>query len=163
MSDEISYSVDIKGMKELLKKLEVATRADVITKSLKQSGLMIAGWVARNRLSGARPQFLGVRTGRLRSSITASEVEKSGNNYLERIGTNVIYARIHEYGGIISPGAKGFLAWKDRDTNRWIFTKRPVHIPARPFLRPAIENEDNQRSVLSNLLENIQEAMEKAS
>jgi phage gpG-like protein len=160
MADEISYNIEFKGMRELLNKLENATRAAVITKSLKQSALSITGWIKERRLTG-RPG-LNVQTGRLRSSIAASEVQKSGNTYLERIGTNVIYARIHEYGGIIYPGAKGFLAWKDRATNKWIFTKRPVVIPARPFMRPALEDAGNQRMILQNLLDNIQEALEKS-
>lgn len=99
MAEAYSYNIEIEGLPELINKLEASVRDDVINRSLYQGGLLIAGWSKANRLSGPRPQYLGVVTGRLRSSISAAPVEHIGNEYLERIGTNVEYGAIHEFGG----------------------------------------------------------------
>lgn len=52
------------------------------------------------------------------------------------IGTNAVQARIHEFGGVITPKRAKFLHFfVDGDE---VFAKRVV-IPARPWLRPAID------------------------
>ena len=141
MSDDLTYSVSLQGLNELLAKLNAATQQEVFLSSLKLSGLFLAGWSKQYRLSGPRPQFLGVVTGRLRSSITAGEPEHQGNTYTEKIGTNVVYGAIHEFGGM---------------TGR----NHSVLIPPRPFLRPAIEDTDNRQKILDILTQKINEALE---
>lgn len=66
--------------------------------------------IAQKRyLSGPRPQHLGVITGRLRSSLSegASElvfdISRLQGQVRGTIGTNVLYAAVHEYGGVIRP------------------------------------------------------------
>lgn len=141
MSDDQTYTISIKGLDTLLAKLNAVTQQDVIFRSLKTAGLLLAGWSKQNRLSGPKPQYLGVVTGRLRSSIAAGEPEKDGDVYTEKVGTNVVYAAIHEFGG--RAGRNG-----------------SVLIPSRPFLRPAIADSDNQQQILNILTENINEALE---
>jgi phage gpG-like protein len=98
-------------------------------------GLRMAGRYVENK---AKARFgtagnLKVRTGRLRSSITSSvdqfKLEAS-------VGTNVIYAPIHEYGGVIRPKNKKFLRF--RIEGQWIISRQSV-IPPRPFLGPALD------------------------
>ena len=48
-----------------------------------------------------------------------------------RIGSNVIYGRIHHFGGTITPKNGKFLRFKGADG--WV-TKKSVTIPARPWL-----------------------------
>jgi len=141
MPESASWSITIEGLPELIAKLEAATREDVIKQSLYQGATTIAAWSKANRLSGPRPQFLGVKTGRLRSSIAVAPTEHAGNEYITRIGTNVIYGPIHEFGGRI--GKRGTM-------------------PARPFLHPALEDEGNRMEVLNILVENINTALESA-
>jgi phage gpG-like protein len=136
MPEAFSYSIEIKGLEELMNKLTASVREDVIKRSLYQGGLLLAGWSKKNRLSGPRPQFLGVVTGRLRSSITASPTEHIGSEYRVRIDTNVEYGPTHEFGSLSR------------------------NIPARPFLRPALEDEGNRSMVLNILTENINLALE---
>jgi phage gpG-like protein len=79
-----------------------------------------------------------VVTNRLRSSLSAVIVSYG----VVRVGTNVSYAAIHEYGGktpphIILPVRKKALAFGG-------IVVRSVHhpgsrIPARPYLHPALE------------------------
>lgn len=73
-------------------------------------------------LSGPRPNVLDVVTGRLRRSITAKVREENTNQFVLSFGTNVVYGRIHEYGG---------------QTGR----KHAVTLRPRPFLGPTMEKE----------------------
>ena len=96
--------------------------------------------VARN-LSGA---VLQQRTGRLAGSIDVA-VRQSGAAVSATLGTDVPYAAIHEYGGVIPaheilPRSARALAfpWQGREG----FFKRvelpPVQMPERSFLRAAL-------------------------
>jgi phage gpG-like protein len=138
----IEMTINRKDFDKLLNKLDSKKQDEVIRKSLSESAQYLVGWIKTNRLSGPRPQFLGVVTNRLRSSITATPTIKSGNSYIAKVGTNVEYGRIHEYGGFTG---KGYA----------------VNMPARPFMRPAIEDKQNQELVLRDLRDNLETALEK--
>ena len=67
-------------------------------------GLQYAsGFAQRNYLTGPRPDRLGVVTGRLRNSI-ATDVQRTDSGIVGRIGSNMRYARYHEFGfqGVIT-------------------------------------------------------------
>lgn len=154
-----SYDINIQGMKKLINKLEATVKESVIKSSLKEGGQTLAAWSRDKRLSGPRPRFLGVVTNRLRSSITAGEPVKKGNIYTEKIGTNVKYAPIHEFGGVIVPVHKLVLRWKGKD-GKYVFSQRSI-IPARPFLRPSIQDKGNQKEVLNIFVRRINEELKK--
>lgn len=143
-----SYTVELQGSQELFNRLNAAVKESVAIKSLTTSAKIIQAWVMRNRLTGPRPQFLGVRTNRLRSSITAAQAVRTGNEYIAKIGTNVTYAPIHEFGGTVSKiSSKGKA-----------FTAK---YPKRAFLQPALEDSGNRQAVLNIMVKNIREALEK--
>lgn len=92
------------------------------------------------------------RSGKLSSSVRFWRVGK----YDRDIGSNLVYARIQHEGGTINPGARGFLAWRLLEGYKvsgvrgknyrskalygdWIFTRRPVYIPARPYISTSIK------------------------
>jgi phage gpG-like protein len=89
------------------------------------------------------PDTLTSRTGMLRSSIRTAPITGGA-----AVGPTAVYGRIHELGGTtgartITARNARFLRFKGADGN-WLF-RRSVHhpgskIPARPYLRPAIEN-----------------------
>ena len=58
---------------------------------------IVAGYAQRTFLSGPRPSILDVRTGRLRNSI-ATEVQRTSERVVGRIGTNMPYGAYHEFG-----------------------------------------------------------------
>ena len=87
-------------------------------------------------LTGPRPGKLGVITGRLRSTITYADPKVWGPTVKTKFGTNVIYGRIHELGGIIRPKTKKYLKFKTK--TGWVMTKK-VRMPRRPFLYPALK------------------------
>ena len=116
--------------------MDAAKVDQVVQGSLTKSVQYLAGWVKDRRLSGPRLTYLGVVTGRLRSSITGFPVIKTGDGYRATIGTNVVYGRIHEMGGRTGRGYA-------------------VKMPARPFLRPAIEDRVNIQGVVDDLTRTI--------
>ena len=68
------------------------------------------------------------KTGRLRESITT---RITGDEI--HIGTNAVYAAIHQFGGVIKPTNAKTLSFFPKGANRRIFTKK-VTIPQRAFL-----------------------------
>ena len=91
--------------------------------------------VAQNFKQGGRPEWLALKyrsgiplndTGALRQSI----YELSDND-TALVGTNMVYAAIHQFGG-------------------WAGRNRKVYIPARPFLQ--LTNEDKQ-----DLMDDVQD------
>lgn len=132
----IETTINSKDLSRLLNKLDSDVRNQVIMDSLYQSSLYIAEWVKEKRLSGPRPKYLDRVSFRLINSITATPTKKVGNTFTTTIGTNVVYARAHEYG------------------------YPPRNLPARPFLRPAFKDNENMQSIITDLTRNIERQLE---
>jgi len=128
-------TIRIEGLQRLARKLEEGARDKAVKLGMNQSATLLQGWIQRNRLSGPRPDFLGVLTGRLRTSISVKSTEKVGDAYITKIGTNVEYAAAHEFG------------------------YPPHNLRARPFMRPAFEDPQNQRQIVSIIAERLNEAL----
>lgn len=116
-------------------------------------GLILSGQLVAQRATGKAP----IDTGRLKRSITFGRPYSApGGNRIIDVGTNVIYARILEQGGVIpggivipkkaqalafkwpnapaglNPGKSGLFYFKK-------ITRPDITIKARPYLRPALE------------------------
>ena len=93
-----------------------------------------------------------VDIGTLKGSIS---VEKDTDTTVA-IGTNIKYGHIHEVGGTIVPRKAKMLSWIDKQTGNRIFAKS-VHIPARPYLRPALDENESDiiKAVGQNLLDQL--------
>ena len=128
-----------------------------------RSGLILAGNVVAQAAQGKAPR----RTGRLKRSLTAGKPFSTGAlSWAIHVGTNVIYAAIQEFGGIIKPKDAKHLAIPIGDlkgsprqypdlhiaktrSGTWLLMdgqgkvqyvlKDSVTIPARPYLRPALQ------------------------
>jgi phage gpG-like protein len=72
------------------------------------------------------------RSGRLANSIRYWF--SGGSCY---VGTNIIYAAIHEYGGIIRAVNAKYLRFKIQE--RW-YSKKQVRIPKRAYIKPSIDD-----------------------
>lgn len=129
-------NVEITGLDKLRKIMD----PNVVNARLKQTMagvvLYIAAYVKSEKLSG---QVLHIQTHRLKSSITGT-AQAVGDIISGKIGTNVVYARIHELGGTILPKNGPFL--KFNIGGRWIFASK-VAMPARPFLAPSLNENKN--------------------
>lgn len=171
---EVSFSIDAKQLKALFDKLDSLKKGILIKRSLDQSAKYLIGWIKKNRLTGPKPRYLGVDTGRLRSSISSSKSEKTAEGFVVRIGTNVDYAEAHEFGfqGRVTVSAhirtqrkkvKLFGKTKKiRSGDSHVRThSRQMNIKARPFMRPSIESETNRAKILSIFTSNISKELEK--
>jgi phage virion morphogenesis protein len=83
---------------------------------------------------------------RLYSSITARVV---GDTTLE-VGTNVVYAAVHQFGAVIRPKTKKRLAF--RIPGGGFRSAASVTIPARPFLGFAQEDREDVADIIANHL-----------
>jgi phage gpG-like protein len=104
--------------------------------------IALASKIKGQKLSG---QVLKNRTGTLRRSITAHPPASTGTVIMGRVGTNIEYATIHEFGGKtaahdIFPKRGRALAfnWKGKDV---VFAKvrhSGSTMPERSFMRTAL-------------------------
>lgn len=115
------------------------------------------GYAQKNKLSGPRPEKLGVVTSRLRNSLRRNDATISGTTITGAIGSNVKYAAVHEYGFDGDVQVKSFvrhLARRDvfsikrrKLSAAGISVVRPftrhMHMPARSFLHSSL----NERRV----------------
>ena len=69
-----------------------------IARALDRQNQQTIGHSQAAYLTGPRPSRLGVRTNRLRASLTASQAVVEGGTVSSTIGTNVQYAGVHEFG-----------------------------------------------------------------
>jgi phage gpG-like protein len=102
-----------------------AITGSILMEAAKAGGHVIEGHAKVNASSG-RPG-LEVQTGNLMNAINVTEGSKSETYAEVNIGPgSVVYAAIHEFGGVI------------------VTENATIHIPARPYMRPAIdENSDS--------------------
>ena len=144
--------VVVKGAKELIEKLKDVRHEmrDIIARGLGRAAAMVAGEAKRIVYSG-HPGHLEGDTGRLRQSIGYT-VERQAA--VAVIGSNVIYAAIHEFGGTIRPKEKAALAFQIDD--RWVVVQS-VQMPARPYLQPALESKEP--AVAETLANTLYEAL----
>lgn len=113
---------------------------------LVQSAMRIAiqrvGFEIRQKARDYAP----VKTGVLRRSLFADFVPGT-NNLVVAVGTDLIYARIQDLGGIIKPKNKEFLRFQIGD--KVIYTRGPIKIPkyhGRGFLTPAFREVTRSKS-----------------
>lgn len=92
----------------------------------------------------ARGQIL-VDSRRLRNAIH-KRVTRTG----VEVGTNVRYARIHQYGGVIKAKRAKYLSF---NSGRGWARKKEVRIPARPFIGIGAEDKQDILEIFKNTLE----------
>lgn len=116
-----------------------------LDRALLRGGLLVAAQAKRNVTGGGSSrERLNVRTGRLRGSLAAVLLSPGRVS----VGTNVVYAAIHEFGGrtaphTIVPIRAGALAF--RVGGELVLVRKVEHpgsvVPARPYLHPALHSE----------------------
>jgi len=128
----VSMSIDIGDFSKQLRKLSGAARDQALLDSLEAGARVIQAEAMIN----TNAVFSDKATGALANSIIV-ETEGSGTKVSARVGPTVIYGRIQELGGIIKAVSAKYLHFVIDGVD--VFTKT-VHIPARPYLRPAVDN-----------------------
>lgn len=123
----ITYSLKTVEVKNSLKRL-IAKTPQLSRRILSFICEAVVAQSVTQHLSG---QTLKRQTGTLAKSLTY----KLQDDFNAKVGTNVRYAAIHEFGGVILPKEAKALVFKIKDV--WITTQKVV-MPARPYLAPAI-------------------------
>ncbi len=136
-----SIRIDIEGTEELEQKLKALSQA-AATRIAKDAVDEGAAVIVFNAQKNARDVFSDRQRGQLRNSIQ-SESKTTGTGAEAEIGPHVIYGRIQELGGTIRPIHGQYL--KFQIDGQWR-QARQVTIPARPYLRPAVEEHIDQIS-----------------
>ena len=126
----MSKGVKVIKLDNRFKEVIAAASGDNIMKSL-----LAGGEVVRNHTKlNIQAQEL-VDTSNLLNSISVQEGSGGKTDATVEIGTNVEYAAIHEFGGAI------------HQTNAWgKGITQTIHIPARPYLRPSLDENVNSIS-----------------
>jgi HK97 gp10 family phage protein len=122
----MSKGVKVIQLDNKFKQVIAAASGENIMKSL-----LAGGEVVRNHAKlNIQAQEL-VDTSNLLNSISVQEGSGGKTDATVEIGTNVEYAAIHEFGGAI------------HQTNAWgKGITQTIHIPARPYLRPALDENE---------------------
>lgn len=152
----------LKDVQELPQRVSAA-----ICAALDYQNELTIGEIQANQLSARGPETLGVVTGRLRQSIRRTNATATAGGVTSSIGTNVVYAAIHEYGYDDSEGVHSYIRRvKSRDLRGKVDGKRQtlakgvayvraherrMHMPERSFIRRTIElNAPNYTARISN-------------
>jgi hypothetical protein len=148
-----------KGTETVLSNLSENIRNNLLQGMLKGIELIIATSV-RKYMTGPYPSTLSTDTGRLRQGLYgfAGFSSVAGEFIRAVMGNQVkLYAKVHEQTG--EPGTKFPIFarnlqkgmtffWKQKGI--WVHGAKVVHIPARPFLKPAImDNKENIAKLLN--------------
>lgn len=100
-------------------------------------------------------KILQRRTGRLRSSFS-TDVVGQGMEIRGIVGSNLVYAPIHEFGGFIIPRRGQYLIFKIAD--QWVRTRR-VTMPARRYLSTSMQEAEPE--IIQVFSDTLHEAMMK--
>ena len=121
-----------------------AVTGEMLMNAAEAGGFVVEGH-AKIKAGSGRPGLI-MRTGALVNSIIVDKIKKSKTFAQVGIGTNLVYARIHELGGIIKNAfGRGII----------------VHMPARPYLRPAMD--ENEKDIVGAVEAEIWRNLDKAT
>ena len=112
-----------------------------VKKAISGAGLSAAAQAGGHVIEGnakvnAHSVFSRKSVGNLAASIQVVLDKATASSAEVSVGPTVIYGRIQELGGVIKPLYAKMLSWVDNGVR--IFANL-VHIPARPYLRPAVD------------------------
>jgi phage gpG-like protein len=152
-------TMQIIGARELVARLDAMPGRvkDGLARAVARLGLELQRKVQAEKLTG---QVLKVRTGSLRSSIN-TEISEAAEEVAASVGTNIRYARIHEY-GVDHPWlieAKAAKALRFEIGGRTVFARSVRHppLPERSFLRSALR--EMQPKIEAGLREAVAQAI----
>jgi phage gpG-like protein len=162
---QLRFTIDDSRMKRKFAALTAIQRSDVLIRALKAGGVVVLNEARINILA----QHLW-KTRTLSRSLHQEVIEQSATRAKISVGTDLEYAAIHEFGGVVTPKHAKYLAIPvngatgsplDRDdlhpvlsgsgslvlvdeTGVQFILKDSVTIPAQPYLRPAVDEHVEQ-------------------
>lgn len=127
----VSLKLKLKNIDKLVKKFSPKTSTEAVKEGMTKGMLRIEAHAKDPILSG---EILKVRTGTLRAR-THTDVQVRESRIIGTLKNNTVYARIHEFGGVIRPKKGQFLRFS---INGQEIFAREVKIPKREPFRRAI-------------------------
>jgi phage gpG-like protein len=125
----ITYKIDEGQLRSLMNKLDKTKFQSAVDIALQRIGL------AMEKTAHDRAPY---KTGNLRGSIISEQTKDS-----VMTGTDLVYAKIHEFGGTITPKKGNFLRFQI--DGQWIMA-RSVTISKKPYLTPAFEEQKSGKA-----------------
>jgi len=147
----MAVSVRITGAEELIAKLNrmgVEVPQKLATDAAKAGGETFVKF-ARDNVWANFTQRSGALSDSLKVVVTRAGYVRAGSYGL-------VYNKIHEYGGIITPKRARTLSWIG-DDGVMRFAKM-VYIPARPYIRPAFD--EHKSDIIESMSSVIQAYMD---
>lgn len=138
---------------EALKRLEKTARGKALKRSAMAGGFVIEAEAKINVNDTFNPG-----TGNLAGSIFTDTVHESDTLVETATGPSVIYGRIQELGGTVKPVFAKMLHWVDESGEHHFANE--VTLPARPYLRPAAD--ENGDRIVKAISENLRIEIEAA-
>lgn len=114
----------------------------VLRREITNLTVELQGYIKAEKLSG---QVLNVRTGNLRRNIN-HRITETGSTITGTVGTNVEYARLHEYGGTVKEHLRTMtMEWGKPMKAPKVIKVAAYNMPARSFLRSGLAD---RRSII---------------
>lgn len=147
--------INLDRFKKKLRAMQDTMRSEVLHDAADAGGRVVETYAKIN----IERTFSKRSTGGLAGSMMV-EVEASATKAEAKIGPSAVHGRIQELGGVIRPLVKRMLHWIDPETGeeRWA---KVVHIPARPYLRPALD--EHKPEILKAVMETIKDGIRRAT
>ena len=181
----ITLDFDDDEFQKLFKKFESLpnkVKGKILIHGAERGAKVVEGYLKRpggplNAPSGYSKNSLHTRTNRLKGTVF-SDVKPQGGKLIVNFGSSMKYAKVHETGAVIRPKRKPFLAFpiakrvaiksrklggkqRTKKVTRWVYTKKPVKIPARrPFGR-TVEDPKVQQDFVNVMAETVVADIEK--
>jgi len=149
----VTVRIEDEALLKDLKSLSKAAQGAALGEAL-MVGAEAVGGFARNNIQAHDL----IDTSALVNSIETRLAKASGSKAEAEIGTNIVYAAIHEFGGVIKATAAKALHFVIDGVH--VVTKS-VTIPARPYLRPALDEHETEigEVIGKELAKNIRRAL----
>ena len=141
MSDGIRFEFDMQAFSEALEKVGGAARGEALGRTAHAIAFRIEGKAKAN----AEQTFIHSPPHDLIPSIQTQEPVFS-DDYAEcDVNVSSVYGAIREFGGIIHATNGPYLTFRTED-GEWHQVSSVLH-PAQPYLRPAVDDEDDLQAV----------------
>ena len=149
MSNDLTLTLDDKELMARFAEVDRAIREEAGEAGLRAAANYLVGVIKVNITLKKL-----IDTGNMLNSTTVEDpVITDTEGYIE-FGPHTVYAAIHEFGGIILPINGPYLVFMGKDGH--LVKTKSVHMPARPYLRPALdEHGDEAIALLASTISGI--------
>lgn len=148
----MAHYKNMRAFMDALNKMEANVRSKALRNAVEAGARVVEGHAKVNIVNTFKKQ-----TGNLAASVRV-DVTQNSDQARALIGPTAIYGRIQELGGTVKPLTARMLFWTDE--NGKSHAAHEVTLPARPYLKPAME--DNEDAIVNAVAENLRIEIEGA-